>query len=206
MHSQPAASSFLGSTDRFTESPDGICVIPHPSRKLRLCIANIVVGVALARICYWGMPDAGMIGFIVSNLFGFLSGICLMCAAQAIIWIILQLPSLQIEGDIVTLYLTGWQPIKLDLGEISAVALESKGSEKVTLTLGPGSAEAFRKSLKLYDRIHFELGERLIGHGLRYTLALPAGEQETLLRALSLKFGRRLTSQAPEFAALLPRA
>jgi hypothetical protein len=206
MHIPLAAALRSASFDVFTQSQGSFAVRPHSRRHLTLCFWNLTGAFLFGGVCLWGLPDYGMLGFLLANFAGLLASLALLCAVQSVVWLLLQLPSLQIDGSTTTVYLTGWRPIILEQSEIAEVVLRNAGGEKFNVTLELVSPEAVRRGLSVFDRLYFDSRERLSGFGFSHTIALRPDDQAKLVRALRAQFGARVTSQVPEADAAFSEA
>ena len=206
MHTPPAAALRSGAFDVFTQSQGSFTVLPHSRRSLSLCFWNLVGAFLFASICLWGTPGYGILGYLIANLAGLLASVALLCAVQSVVWLVLQLPSLQVDGSTTTVYLTGWRPITLEQSEIADVVLHSVGDVKFNVALELVSPQIVRRGLSIFDRFYFDYSQRFTGFGFSYSIVLRPDEQAKLVRALRAQFGARVTSRVTESDAALSEA
>jgi len=187
--------------DCLTLAENSLKVLANPKRHMLRCLCSLGALIAFASVCTWGMPNAGLIGQLLANLSGILAALAMLAAARSLAWWLLELPTLQLEGSTLTVYLAGSQPIALDQKEIATVILSSGTGDKLSVALEPVSPEEIRRSLSFFDRCCYDSYQKLVGFGFSYKIVLPTEQQAELIRALRKQFGSRVISKAPEFEA-----
>ena len=126
---------------------------------------------------------------IASQIFGLLAVVALLCAVQSGLWGIRRLPTLRLDANVLTVFLTGWTPIRLEDRDIKRVTFYSVPDCPFCIAIVPASPNELLRRLTLLDRFYFRQSQRLAGFGFSYQVVLPPDEQAELVRILGARFG-----------------
>jgi hypothetical protein len=206
MHSQMPPPRFSSPFDHLVQEKETLALYPNPRRGLYLCVGNFIAAAVCTAIALANSGNHRIVGFLLVNLLALMAPVLLLCGIRSLVWLLYELPTLQIEGKSITLYLTGLNPIVLDESEIAAVVLHGIHGAKYHVALDLTAPGVMRQRLSLLDRIYFECSQKITGFGLSYTVSLPSDGDARLLQALKANFGHRVVSRGPELEAMLSRA
>lgn len=176
--------------DSLEVSSQGLLVQPALERQ-RYQLLGLVAGtLGFAAMSKFGMGE-GIFGAIASQLFGLFALVSLVCTLQTAIWITRKLTSIQVDVTGITVYLTGWKPIRLEDADVAKVVIHRTQHCPFCIAILPIEPDRFRRGLFWLDRFYFKQSQRFVGYGLTYDLHLPAKQLDEFFHLLELRFGDR---------------
>lgn len=180
--------------DSLEVSSQGLLVQPALGRQ-RFQLLGLVAGtLGFAAMSRLGIGD-GIFGAFASQLFGLFAIVSLVCTIQTALWITRKLTSLQVDTTSVTVYLTGWKPIRLEDADIAKVVIHRTQHCPFCIAIIPTEPDRFRRSLFWLDRFYFKQSQRFVGYGLTYDLHLPVKQLDEFIRILEAVRGSISTTR-----------